>query len=281
MAGLWVLEPLLVLIFSTMVLRFLSVAAVMQQQRRFAGLVPESAPSPATSGEDGLRLEKQRLRKEISLRLASVSRTEVDAQSQRVWNHLSGLPCVRRAAAGGLVSLYLPMEGGAEVDTWLFAELFLAQGSSIVVPLVHGKRPKDMSMVVAPSMHALRALELDRWRIPAPPREWLQRGGDATDSGDIQLIIVPCVGLDDKCRRLGHGKGYYDHFIERATEARVRRGLEAPVTVGLALEAQFVSDIPTGQHDKTLDFVVHPNGIVEPESTAQTTKTRNGVFFRT
>ncbi len=39
-------------------------------------------------------------------------------------------------------------------------------------------------------------------------------GGLLIKKEDIDIIIVPCVGFDENANRLGHGKGYYDKYLQ-------------------------------------------------------------------
>jgi 5-formyltetrahydrofolate cyclo-ligase len=68
-------------------------------------------------------------------------------------------------------------------------------------------------------------------------------------SGEIDLIIIPAVAFSTVCTRLGHGKGYYDCFIERVTKSRNEQGKAKPFLVGVALDEQIVEDIPVEAHD--------------------------------
>jgi 5-formyltetrahydrofolate cyclo-ligase len=62
-------------------------------------------------------------------------------------------------------------------------------------------------------------------------------------------IIVPLVGFDEECHRLGFGKGYYDRFLARLHAPHIR-------TIGLAFECQKALRIPTEDYDIPLDCVV-------------------------
>lgn len=70
------------------------------------------------------------------------------------------------------------------------------------------------------------------------------------------LLIVPLLGFDAGCRRLGYGKGHYD----RAIAALKQRG--KLTTIGIAYAAQQVEQLPTEPHDQALDAIVTENGVL-------------------
>lgn len=70
--------------------------------------------------------------------------------------------------------------------------------------------------------------------------------------GGLDLIIVPAVGFTASGRRLGHGKGYYDTFLEQCMNVQKN----PPITIGLAFKEQIQSDIPVTEHDKLIDHVL-------------------------
>lgn len=61
------------------------------------------------------------------------------------------------------------------------------------------------------------------------------------------LLVIPCLGFDARCYRLGYGGGYYDRTLERL----------APVqTVGVAYDRCEVSGFAAHVHDLPMDWVV-------------------------
>ena len=68
---------------------------------------------------------------------------------------------------------------------------------------------------------------------------------------DFDVILVPLVAFDNKCNRLGHGKGYYDRFLTN------KKGLK----IGLAYEIQRFDDIPTEKNDIKLDYIITESNI--------------------
>lgn len=56
--------------------------------------------------------------------------------------------------------------------------------------------------------------------------------------------------------RLGHGRGYYDRFLNDLSDRTKSTGKERPYTIGLAFEEQIVAQIPVGNLDFVLDEVL-------------------------
>lgn len=64
------------------------------------------------------------------------------------------------------------------------------------------------------------------------------------------FVIVPGVGFTSRGERLGHGKGFYDCYIERLTKTASRVTL-----CGFCFDVQLVPHIPCEAHDARLDAV--------------------------
>lgn len=94
------------------------------------------------------------------------------------------------------------------------------------------------------------------WAIPEPPDTMPIV---TAKPGDIDLMIVPGLGFDRSCNRLGQGKGYYDRFIAKMTT----NGYELPL-LAVALTPQLVDDkIPVAEYDRKMDLVVLPDEIIQ------------------
>ena len=68
---------------------------------------------------------------------------------------------------------------------------------------------------------------------------------------EVQIVLVPMVAFDKLGNRLGYGCGYYDRFL---------RG-KSVVKVGIAYSFQYISHLPTSDHDEPMDYVVTERGI--------------------
>ncbi|MGI9490172.1 MAG: 5-formyltetrahydrofolate cyclo-ligase [Geminicoccaceae bacterium] len=66
-----------------------------------------------------------------------------------------------------------------------------------------------------------------------------------------QILLVPLLAFDRQCRRLGHGKGYYDRTLQR-----LKANDPAVLAIGVAFAAQEVERVPTDEFDQTLDMVI-------------------------
>lgn len=63
---------------------------------------------------------------------------------------------------------------------------------------------------------------------------------------DIDLIIVPMLGFEG-VKRLGHGGGYYDKFMQRHPSG---------YKIGIAFEEQKIHNLVTEEHDIPLDMII-------------------------
>lgn len=150
------------------------------------------------------------------------------------------------------ISIYLSMPS-LEIMTRALVIDALAQGKQVFVPFIHdapvtGKIAlKVMEMV---SLHSKADYvrcesQRDSWGIPSinahSIRErhrvlddgenivWkVTNGGDEratksneTRKGGLDMIVMPGVAFDRKLARLGHGKGFYDHFLQRFFDTKV------------------------------------------------------------
>jgi 5-formyltetrahydrofolate cyclo-ligase len=77
---------------------------------------------------------------------------------------------------------------------------------------------------------------------------------------EIDLVLIPGVGFDPACHRLGMGGGYYDRLLPELRREALK--------VGLAFDEQIVEAVPHERHDAVLDAVVTPTRVLrrDPEA---------------
>ena len=208
---------------------------------------------------------KAALRSSVAAALAALSPSARATQSAAILAHLRSTPSYIACKSA---SIYLPMDGGMEIDTMPILEDLLSRGVKIAVPRVTGKAPTDMAMLrLSGGIEQARALPRTKWGIPEPTAELAASMEDATEAPDFSVLLVPAVAFDSRCGRLGHGRGYYDAFIAR--QRRLHASPSAPplAVIGLGLREQLVDFVPMdeqtyngGAPDQRMDLVITPDG---------------------
>lgn len=72
----------------------------------------------------------------------------------------------------------------------------------------------------------------------------------------LDIVIVPMVGFDKHCSRIGSGFGCYD----RSFEFLVKKHLKKPVLVGIAYYMQQLETIEVNPWDVPMDYVITETG---------------------
>ncbi|MEO1007321.1 MAG: 5-formyltetrahydrofolate cyclo-ligase [Planctomycetota bacterium] len=143
------------------------------------------------------------------------------------------------------VMVFLSMPG--EADTAELVHRLMARGVKVAVPRVDWD-----GRVLTPA--ELRDAEADivegRHGVPEPAPH-----APAVAMASVDVVLVPGVAFDLRGFRLGRGGGFYDRLLARPD----RRGL----ALGLALEAQLISRVPTEPHDARLDAVATERRLLE------------------
>lgn len=137
------------------------------------------------------------------------------------------------------IGVYLSMPNG-EITTAAIVHDALRQGKKVFVPYIHDvevqtpSQPKAvMDMLSLQSEDDYRSLGSDSWGIPTLSEESITRrlncfGGREADDVEpartgkndvgLDLLVMPGMAFDSKMARLGHGKGFYDYFLQRYQE---------------------------------------------------------------
>jgi 5-formyltetrahydrofolate cyclo-ligase len=113
---------------------------------------------------------------------------------------------------------------------------------------------EDPSRVAALPTVSGEVLEFLRWhpRMPMKPGAHGIRVPDTAERVKPQLLVIPCVGIDERRYRLGYGGGYYDRTLA-AFPVR-------PSTVGIAFDCGRVKSIEPRPHDIPLDLGITESG---------------------
>lgn len=172
---------------------------------------------------DGIREEKRRLRAAMRERLKALPDGYIKSAGRSIERQAAELPAYRDAK-----SVFVYVSTPREPDTRGIIRRALEDGKDVYVPKCAGGR-----------MAAVRVTDQDHlvpgaFGIPEPDDT-----GVTAVARDIGLILAPCLAACRDGRRLGHGGGYYDRFLEGAGEK----------AVCLCFGRMLLDDIPTEDTD--------------------------------
>mmetsp|Transcript_15752 Transcript_15752/g.26298 ORF Transcript_15752/g.26298 Transcript_15752/m.26298 type:complete len:341 (+) Transcript_15752:102-1124(+) len=206
--------------------------------------------------EAAARLLKKETRKLLKARVRNLPAPYCKSASQEIFQRLESTPAYKISTA---VFCFLSMP--QEVQTIDFIDKCLLDGKRIFVPKVTGGKRTDMQVLEVMSVEDIHSFPKSSWGIPEPPSALDEAAWRVKAFSAIDLVVVPGVGFDAQCRRMGHGRGYYDTFFAECSAACVTGGRAMPTLMGVSFDEQVEEVIPTTEHDRDLDFVVTPSVI--------------------
>lgn len=179
---------------------------------------------------------KQHLRNHLKNARADLTPEERAGKSRAIVERLLGL-----LEEFDTVMVYAAKE--PEVETEGLIETLLARGTKVVVPIIQREsRTLRLSYLEDPQV-----LLPSTFSVPEPIGHEIP-----AEAGEIGAAVIPLIGFDDRCHRLGYGAGYYDRFL--GAYPRILR-------VGTGFACQRADRIPSEPHDITMHCIVTEEGV--------------------
>lgn len=174
-----------------------------------------------------------------ALREKRQSLPDAAERSVRIAHHALGSEEWRSAET---VMIYLSLP--EEVDTAPLLTAALEQGKMLCVP-----RIGDDGVMVAVRVSSLDPSAMEEYRsgILQPPAD----SGATIQPDRINLLLIPCVGVDRTGGRLGFGGGHFDRFLTRTVG----------IKMGVVFECQVCDSLPREEHDQPLSAWVTEEGV--------------------
>ena len=183
--------------------------------------------------------QKRRLRNRLLDQRTTITASDFFGASADIIEKLKAQDQFKEAK---LIHSYVSMNDRREVETQELIIEMLGKGKRVVVP----KTNFETSTLSHIEINSFDDLEENKWGVLEPEY------GQEISIENLELVIVPMVGGDEECNRIGYGEGFYDRFLENI----------ACPKIGLIFEQNIVSDIPVEEFDIPLDAIITEQRII-------------------
>lgn len=184
---------------------------------------------------------KEEIRREVLRKRNSLRREEIEERSKIIFENIYNLEEFENAKT---VMTYINF--GSEVSTKSFIEKCIRLRKRVVVPITNFEE-KNIDLVYFENFDELSP---NMFGILEPPFDNKREANQE----DLDLIIVPGIAYDEKCNRVGFGKGYYDKFLSSLKKKILK--------IAPAFELQIVKAIPTDSSDVKMDKIITEERII-------------------
>ncbi len=183
-----------------------------------------------------LAVKKSELRKLLRAKRRALAKDEQLAASIALIQVIRPLLARRKIRR---IAVYLAMDG--ELDLEVFIHYCWQRGIEVYLPAVNRFKPTLWFARYESNCQLFN----NRFGIPEPLK------GATLRPWQLDLVLLPLVGFDQRGGRLGMGGGFYDR-----TFATASRWPKSPTLFGVAHECQKVDAIPLEAWDIQLDGIL-------------------------
>lgn len=175
--------------------------------------------------------DKRALRKQIREMKRRFTPQELAEQSLPI---MKALLADKAVAEARTILMYYSLPD--EVDTHDAVNQLVRRGKTVLLPRVIDGENMEIRLYEKPE-----DLQEGSYGIMEPT------GEPFTDYAAIDVAVVPGMGFDTSCRRLGRGKGYYDRLLPKAANA---------CKIDVCFGFQLLASIPADGHDVKMDRII-------------------------
>ena len=182
-------------------------------------------------------MDKSAIRKEYRELRKAISNEKREEYSERISNHvldfLISNPIIRH------IHIFLPIPKLHEVNTFPLLEKLQHLGYVLYTSYIN----PDSKVMETLEITYAKEFKPDTFGIPIP-KDMIK-----TDSGQIQMVLIPLLAFDKNGNRVGYGKAYYDQFLATLSNEIIKVGLSF---------FNPIPEIPVEPHDIRLDICITP-----------------------
>lgn len=183
-----------------------------------------------------LQLRKQL--RQIRMSIPTVKRKKAEHRTNALLKRF-----IRR---GKRIAAYWPI--GSELDLTKFTHCVQQYGAKIYLPYIENNKRRLWFTLFDPTLKAEKQHNRHSLRIP-------QFTGRKIRAEQLDLMILPIIGIDKKGRRLGQGGGFYDTTLGSSPHRH------RPKTVAVGFCCQSCTNVYAEPHDCSVDYFVCEHGI--------------------
>ena len=181
--------------------------------------------------------EKAELRKRLLEKRDTTSFDLLEIASKNIHNNIHSIESFKKARK---IGAYYPL--GNEVRTQDIMQEILSEGKELFLPRVVEKTLEFRKI------NDFSSLQTGNFDIMEPKEE-------CKIDNNLDILIVPTIGITPKGVRLGYGHGFYDRFL---AENKIE-------TIAPVLEKQIVNKIPKLEHDIVIDWIVTEKHVIKTQ----------------